>query len=92
MAITEAEQTVWEDWDEEDTRLYHEMLDVEQDMYEADSEERSLAEKIAELEEELTQARVRRLRFAFQRDEAKRKLATATKKYEVHHDLEPDQD
>ena len=92
MQTTQDEQTAWEVWDEEDTRLYRRMFNVEQDMHESDAEVRGLEEKIAELEEELVAARVRRSRFALQRDQAKQKLAPATKKYNAHHDLEPEQD
>jgi predicted nucleic acid-binding Zn-ribbon protein len=89
MQTTQAEQTVWEVWDEEDTRLYQRMLDVEQDMIEAESEVRSHDEQIAEMEEELVAARVRRSRFTLQHSEHTNKLESAKRKYRLNHDLEP---
>jgi len=90
--VTEAEQTAWEVWDAEDTRLYHQMLDVEQDMHEAEAEVRGHDEKIAELEAEMAALRVRRSRFALQRYQHETRLEGAKRKYRVHHELEPDQD
>lgn len=90
--VTEAEKTAWDVWDAEDTRLYHAMLNTEQDMHEAEAEMRAHDEKIAELEEELTKLRNARVRFGMRKHQGEIKLEVAKRKYRVHHELEPDQD